>query len=484
MVRPGIVLTYLGRITILIGIAMLTCIPWSLFYQESDAAVIALAAIITIASGLFFSFFYGHREEGINYKEGFCVVTLGWVFASLFGSLPYLFTGSLVSVPDAIFETVSGFTTTGATVITDVEALSHGILFWRSLTHWLGGMGIIALFVAIMAGLGARANQLFRAEVPGPVADKVSPRIRENARFLWLTYMILSLGLFVLLACFGMGIFDAMCHTFSTMATGGFSTKNSSIAYYSSPAIQWTIILFMFLSGASFALHYRAYQKRSLRLYGRNSEFVFYSFITLVFAAIIFLSLGSPANLSQFEAHLRSSLFQVVSIITTTGYVTENYDYWPALAQGILFMAMFIGGCAGSTGGNIKPGRYLILFYRAFIELRQMVHPRAVQPVKLSGRALDDALVINVLQFFFLYIFILAVGTICLTVEDLDVFSSLTGTAACLGNIGPGFGALGPTENFALLSAVNKVILSMIMLIGRLEIYPVLLMFIPAFWRE
>lgn len=484
MIRPGIVLGYLGRITVIIGIAMLTCIPWSIYYQETDAINLALAAGITIASGLILTRIFGHNHEGINYKEGFCIVSFGWVFASIFGCLPYLMTGSLTSFADAIFETVSGFTTTGASVISDVEGLPKGVLFWRSLTHWLGGMGIIALFVAIMAGMGARANQLFRAEVPGPVSDKVSPRIRENAKVLWEVYVVLSIVLFLLLMAFGMNVFDSMCHTFGTMATGGFSTKNNSIAFYPSPAIQWTLTLFMFISGASFSLHYLVYKQRNLKLYFKNTEFIFYSFIILTAAGLITYSLGHPANLQQLEQHARDACFQVVSIVTTTGFVSVDYDRWPEFAKGIIFLMMFVGGCAGSTGGNIKPGRYLILFYRAIIELKQIVHPRAVQSLKFSGRVLDDGLVFNVLQFFFLYILILMVGTIYLTTDGVDVFSSLTGAAACLGNIGPGLGILGPTENFSFLSAGSKYVLSLLMLIGRLEIYPLLVLFIPAFWRE
>ncbi|MGI5881257.1 MAG: TrkH family potassium uptake protein, partial [Syntrophomonadaceae bacterium] len=421
------------------------------------------------------------HNHGINYREGFAIVTLGWIAASLFGTLPFIISGYIPSFADALFETVSGFTTTGASILTDVEALPKSLLFWRSLTQWLGGMGIMALFIAIIVGLGVRANQIFRAEVPGPVSNKISPRIRDTARSLWLTYVVLSGVLFLLLSAFGMDIFDSLCHTFSTMATGGFSTKNQSIGYYSSPYIQWTITLFMFLAGANFALHYMVYKEKTISQYWQDKEFKLYSFIIIVSSMITFLGI---LHISGGEEKFRAAVFQVVSIITTTGYATADFDLWAPMGKGILLLLMLVGACAGSTSGGIKVGRYLIMLQRAKIELQQMVHPKAMMPLRLGDRVITDALVINVLQFFFIYIFIVLVSTLIMNIMGLDYVSGLTAVLTCIGNIGPGFGLVGPTRNFGFLSDTAKYLLSLLMLLGRLEIYPFLILFVPQYWKE
>lgn len=479
MIRIDVVLGYLGRIVVIIGIAMLSCVGWSIYYNEEIVFSLAFAASITIASGLFLTGVFSNKDN-INYKEGFLIVSLGWVVASLFGTLPFIMSGHFTSFANALFETVSGFTTTGASVLTDIEALPKGLLFWRSITQWLGGMGIIALFVAIIAGMGARANQLFRAEVPGPISDKISPRIRENAKTLWKTYVILSLVCVLLLDIFGMNLFDAFCHTFTTMATGGFSTKNNSIAFYSSPYIQWTIIVFMFIAGCSFSLHYLAYKNRSLRLYIKNQEFCFYALIILLSSIVVALVI----NGAGLEEKIRTAMFQIVSIATTTGFASTDYGTWPSIAKALIFLVMFVGGCAGSTGGNIKPGRYLIILRRAMIELKRMVHPRAIIPLRYGGRVLSEALVINVLQFFFLWMAFLMLGTLVLSVLGMDLLSSLSASIACLGNIGPGFNLVGPTANYGFIADSGKYFLSVLMLVGRLEIYPLLVLFIPEFWKE
>ncbi len=406
--------------------------------------------------------------------------------ASIFGALPFMTTGYLPSFADAWFESMSGFTTTGASVIKDVEAWPKGLLFWRSLTQWLGGIGIIALFVAIISNIGVRANQLFKAEVPGPVSDKISPRIRETARTLWKTYAIISLLCLLTLYALGMDFFDALCHTFATMATGGFSTKNASIAFYSSPWIEWAIIFFMFAAGTNFALHYMAYKKRSLKSYIKNAEFKFYVGIILVATFLIAINLTPDAGgaIMGWEEKIRTAFFQVVSILTTTGFATADYNLWSPSAGVIILLLMFVGGCAGSTGGNIKPGRYLIILQRSVIELKKMIHPKAVIPLRYGGKVLKEDLIINVLQFFFLYIVFLVAGMTVMSMLGLDFISSLTASAACIGNIGPGFAQVGPTQNFSFVPAIGKVVLTLEMLVGRLEIYPLLVLFLPAFWRE
>lgn len=483
MVRAKVILGNLGRVILIVGIAMLSCLPWSIAYGETVTIPILEAALLTIICGLLLSLFYS-KNGPINFKEGFVLVSLAWIVVSIFGSLPYLFSGYLVSFADAFFETVSGFTTTGASVVSDVEVWPRGLLFWRSLTQWLGGMGIIALFVAIIASLGTRAKQLFKAEVPGPVSDNISPRIRDTARKLWTAYLILSAFCTMTLYAFGMDFFDALCHTFATLSSGGFSTKNTSIAFYHSPPIEWTIIIFMFIAGTNFALHFFSFKKRNPLVYWKNSEFKLYTGIIIITSLLVFLNLNSPLNSTGWGDNLRAATFQIVSILTTTGFATVDYNFWPHMAVALILIVMFIGGCSGSTGGGIKPGRYLIILIRTVIEFKKMIHPRAVLPLRFGGRFINEGLLINVLQFFFLYIILMAIGMLQLTSLGLDILSSLSAAAACLGNIGPGLGLVGPVQNFFFIPDSGKYVLSILMLVGRLEIYPILVLLLPSFWRE
>jgi len=479
VIRPMVVINYIGKIIVIIGIAMLSSVFWSFYYGEDIIWRILLASGITVCSGLLLSLI-GRNNNILNYREGFAVVTLGWIAASFFGTLPFLFSGHFLSFADAFFETVSGFTTTGASILTDIEALPKSLLYWRSLTQWLGGMGIMALFLAIIVGIGARANQIFRAEVPGPVSDKISPRVSQTAKILWLTYVVISFILLILLYAFGMDLFDAFCHTFSTMATGGFSTKNQSIAYYS-PLIQWTIIVFMFIAGTNFSLHYLAFRNRSLKGYIKNKEFLFYG--AIVIGATI-LTITCLNQIPSVEAKLRTSLFQIISILTTTGYATDDYTKWSSIGQGIILAVMFIGGSAGSTAGGIKVGRYLIMLGRVKIEINRMVHPKALIPVRFGDRILSDGLILNVLQFFFLYIILIILGTVIMGVLGLDVLSGFTAVVSCIGNIGPGFGLIGPSDNYAFIPDIGKYVLCLLMLLGRLEIYPILVLLLPEYWKK
>ena len=483
MIRLRVVFGNLGRLILIVGIAMLSCLAWSITYLESVTMPILLAAVLTIACGLLLSSFYSPNDT-INFKEGFILVSLGWVVVSLFGTLPYLFSGYLTSFADAFFETVSGFTTTGASVITDVEVWPRGLLFWRSLTQWLGGMGIISLFVAVMANLGTRAKQLFESEVPGPVSDNISPRIRETARKLWIAYVALSACCAIALCFFGMNLFDALCHTFTALSTGGFSTKNASIAFYASAQIEWTIIISMFVGGINFALHFFSFKNRNPLVYWKNAEFRLYAGIILAASLLVFLSLGGPWQSAGWGDSLRAAFFQIVSIVTTTGFATADYNFWPHTAMVLLLLMMFVGGSSGSTGGGIKPGRYLIILKRSSIELKKMVHPRGVFALQFGDRIIKEDLLLNVLQFFFLYIIFAALGMIYLTSQGLDILSSLTAAASCLGNIGPGMNLVGPLQNYAFISDSSKYVLSVLMLVGRLEIYPLLVLFLPAFWQE
>lgn len=478
MVRPEVVLNYIGKIIVFIGIAMLALVICALIYGENTLIQLLLSAVITLALGGALSWF-ARNNQSINYRETFAVVGLSWIAASLVGSLPFILTG-YASVADAVFETVSGFTTTGATIFSDVEALPHSLLFWRSLTHWLGGMGIIVLFVSIIGGIGVRANQLFRAEVTGPVSDKLSPRIRETARFLWITYVFFTVVLTILLLVLGMDLFDALCHAFGTVSTGGFSTKNQSIAYWDSALIQWTITLFMFLCGASFSLHYQVFARKSLKQYLLDGEFRLYSLIIL---AATFTGVFGITQANGVEEHLRASAFQVVSIITTTGFASMDFDQWTPLSKTVLLILMLIGGCAGSTAGGIKVIRHLIALERVKIEIKHLLHPRATISQKFGDRFIDDSLVINVLQFIFFYGMLAMLGTLAMTALGLDLVSGFTASASCLGNIGPGFGSIGPMVNYGFIPDLGKYLLSLLMLLGRLEIYTLILLFYPDYWR-
>ncbi|NLJ73073.1 MAG: TrkH family potassium uptake protein [Syntrophomonadaceae bacterium] len=479
MVRSEVILNNIGKIIVIIGFAMLSTVFIAFYYKEDVFSGLLLVALLTLVTGIVLGIINKHNYI-LNYREGFAIVGIGWIVASIFGSLPYLVSTQVLSYADAFFETVSGFSTTGATIFSDVESLPKSILFWRSLTQWLGGMGIMALFVAIIVGMGVRANQIFKNEIPGPIANKISPRIKDTAKFLWLTYVVISIILFIILYVLGMDIFDALCHTFSTMATGGFSTKNASMGFYS-PAIQWVIILFMFIGGTNFSLHYLAYKRFSFKGYFENKEFNFYLIIIIIATVLSMVGLANYYNIGD---NIRNSLFQVVSIITTTGFTTGNYVTWSSLNHVIILSLMFMGACAGSTSGNIKVGRYLIMLQRAKIELRYMIHPRALFPQRYGDKVLSDALIINVLQFFFVYIMIIIAGTIIMGALGLDLLTSFTATASCMGNVGPAFGLVGPANNYAFLPSIGKYVLAIIMLLGRLEIFPLLILFMPDYWKK
>ncbi|MDD4146651.1 MAG: TrkH family potassium uptake protein [Clostridia bacterium] len=473
----------LSIIIMLIGLAMVFPLLWSLYYGDFDFYALLLSSSLTFLVGLI-----GYKKTKLegNFlnKEVFCIVTLGWLLASFFGSLPYLFAGVFSSFADAFFETMSGFTTTGATVLTDIEALPHGILFWRSLTHWLGGMGIIVLFVALFPSVGIGGMQMFQAEAPGgSLAKKLKPRISETAKILWSIYLIMTMVETALLYVLGMPFFDALCHTFGTVATGGFSTKNASIGYYNNVGIQWVITIFMFLAGANFALYYQVFRTKKLEVYARNSEFKLYSFFVVL--AIFLVTCGIyPGGGNALGESIRQAAFQVVSIITTTGYGTADFAQWPYFTQTILVVLMFIGGCAGSTGGAIKVARLLVLIKEAKLELQRTLHPRAILDLKIDGKSISQENVVNILQFFFLYLVIVSLGTIFMTLGGLDLVTAFTSVVTTLGNVGPGLAMAGPTQNYSFLPAAGKYFLSFLMFLGRLELYTVLVLFLPSFWRK
>jgi trk system potassium uptake protein TrkH len=440
-----------------------------------------ISAALTLVFG-FVAFKSTTFDHDLRPKEGFAVVTFGWLFFSMFGALPFILSGSIPSFTNAFFETMSGFTTTGATTLTDIEVVPHGILFWRSLTHWIGGMGIIVLSLAILPFLGVGGMQLFKAEVPGPVADRLTPRITETAKILWVVYVAFTAVETALLMLGGMTLFDALCHAFGTLATGGYSTQNASIGAYGSAYIDYVVIFFMLAAGTNFTLHYR-FLKGDFKAYFRNQEFVF--FISLVGVATLLIGIDTYIHLyKNILESLQKSLFQVASILTTTGYGTADYEQWSFSSQFILFTLMFFGGCAGSTGGGIKMVRIQLLAKFVFSEITRLIHPHAVVPVRMGNAAVPREVVANVVGFFILYVLIFVFGVFIMSSMGLDMPTSFGSVAATLGNIGPGLGGVGPTDNYAQIPAVGKWFLSLLMLMGRLEIYTVIILLSPSFWKK
>lgn len=420
-------------------------------------------------------------SKSVSKKEGYIVVTSSWILISLFGSLPFFLSGYFPSFTDAFFETISGFTTTGASILKDIESLPKGLLFWRSLTHWIGGMGIIVLSLAILPLLGIGGMQLFVAESPGPTFDKIHPKVKETAKRLWAIYVLLTIIETGLLMAGNMPFFDAICHAFATMATGGFSTQNASISNYSS-YIQYIVILFMILAGTNFSLHFYLLSGRP-KLAWKNEEFRFY--LLIIFVATLIISLGLVLNFEMTtEKAFRDALFQVVSIVTTTGFVTANYLIWPPAFWIILFMLFFVGGSAGSTGGGVKVTRVILLIKNSLLELKRLVHPNAIIPVRLNDKPVPQNIVFVVMSFFLMYISFFALGVIVLAGMGIDFTSAIGASASALGNIGPALGNLGPIDNYSQLPDPAKWVLTFLMLLGRLELFTVLIVFSPSFWRK
>jgi len=471
----------LGALFLFLAVTLLFPIIVSLIYSESDLVPFLLTTAISIVLGLvlFFSF---KTDYEIKFKEGFALVTLSWVGFALVGALPFYLSGYIPSFTDAFFETMSGFTTTGASILTDIEILPHGLLFWRSFTHWLGGMGIILLSLAILPFLGVGGMQLYKAEVPGPEHDRITPRIKETAKILWEVYLLFSIIEIILLKLAGMEWFDSICHTFGTMATGGFSTKNASIGHYDSGLIDFIIILFMIIAGINFSLHFRAL-KGNFKIYWRDSEVKFFFGLITFGLVIIFVDLVLVHDYSIGKA-IQKGLFQTVSILTTTGYGTDDYEAWSASGQVILFLFMFLGGCAGSTGGGMKIIRALIVLKSGLNELKKLIHPNAVLPVRINKKAIPSDIVTNVGGFFILFISLFVLGVIVMSILGMDFISAIGSVAATMGNIGPGLGAVGPTDNYAQVSDLGKWFLSFLMLAGRLEIYTVIVLLTPVFWKK
>lgn len=477
------VASVVGLLLAFVGLSMLSAAGVSLIYRDGAALPLLLAALVTSAVG--FATYRGTGVEGeISLRDGYAIVTFAWVTTGVFGALPYLFTGVLDSFWGAVFESMSGFTTTGATVFTDIEALPEGILFWRALTHWLGGMGIIVLAVAILPYLGVGGMQLFKAEVPGPTPERLRPRITQTAKLLWLVYLGLTLAQILLYLPGGMSLFDAVTHTFATLATGGFSTKNASLGHFQSPYIQYVTILFMYLAGVNFTLHFRAATGRLDYL--RDVEWRFFTGVilgaTVILVAVNLIS--GTYGATEVEATVRDSLFAAVSLTTTTGFVTADFEGWANGTQMVLFALLFVGGMAGSTGGGVKAVRVLLLLKQSGMELRKHLHPRAVLLARVGRHVVPEHVLANVIGFVILYLLLLLAGAVALGFLGIDPLTALGASAATVGNIGPGLAMVGATDNYGWMSGPALAILSFLMVVGRLEIYTVLLLFLPETWKR
>ncbi len=472
----------LGALAAAIGICTATAVPWSLYYRDGVYHVfLILAALYVFGGGAIYRVF---RDSDAEYglRDGFAIVTFGWLLSGLLGAVPYILTGVLPSFFDALFESVSGFTTTGATVITDIDELAPSVLYWRSLTHWLGGMGIIVLGVAILPLLGVGGMAMFKAEVPSPVMDKVKPTVAETAKSLWRVYVVLTVIETVLLLVAGMSFFDSVCHTFGTLATGGFSTKNLSIGYYDSVWIHVIIIVFMMAAGINFTLHYQALQGQP-KAYLHSFELRLY--IAVFVIATVFITANIFGNnYDTLSDSVVAAAFQSAAIMTTTGYGTADWEQWPWACQWLLLCLMFMGGCAGSTGGGMKCMRLIIVGKHVLRELRLLIHPRAVIHVKIDKKVIQPPIINSVLAFIGLFIATWTASTLLLVIMDIDVITAVGATTATLSNIGPGLNMVGAADTYAWVPLSGKILLIFNMLAGRLELYTVFVLMVPDFWRN
>jgi trk system potassium uptake protein TrkH len=461
-------------------------IPGVFMHNDSGWKALLISGVASILSGALMYFYSKDNDKTVGKRDGFLIVSVGWFFLSLSGCLPYLISGAIPEFSSALFETVSGYTTTGASVLNDIESVSPSILTWRSITHWIGGMGIIVLTVAILPILGIGGMQLFSAEAPGVTTDKLHPRITDTAKRLWIIYVGMTIAEALLLRLAGMTWFDAVNHSMATVSTGGFSTKNANIAAYESPWIHYIIIFFMFLAGVNFALTYWGLKGRLDKIY-KNEEFRFYLGMTIFITLVTTFVLMFNANVDwSLEQSFRISLFQVVAFITTTGFVTADLTNIEGafILKAIFFFLLFMGGSAGSTAGGIKIVRHLVIFKNSWLEFKRLLHPSGIIPVRYNENSVHGRITFNVMAFIIIYLMIFGFGSLVMSLNGLDFETAIGAVATSLGNVGPAIGGVCPVCNFSGISAFGKLFLSLIMLIGRLEIFTVLILFTPFFWKR
>lgn len=475
------VLRSLGILLICEAVSMLPSLFVSILYDGYDTEAFIYSIVFTLVVGLIFSSIRP-KNDTIYSRDGFAIVAVGWIVASVFGALPFIISGTIPSFIDSFFETCSGFTTTGASILKQVEGLPKGILFWRSFTHWVGGMGIIVLTLAILPSVGAGSLHMMKAESPGPNPGKLVPKVGQTAKILYLIYIGITLVEVILLCIAGVPLFDSLVHTFGTVGTGGFSSMNASVGAYNNVFAEIIISIFMVMCGANFTLYYHLLNGNVKEVF-KDEELRLYLWV--IATAIILITINIYGNnFDSIGQSLRHASFQVASIITTTGYASTDFDKWPMFSKTILILLMFIGGCAGSTGGAIKNIRFLLLAKTMRRELLQIIHPKAFYTVKLGRKNVEEKTLTEVMAFFFMYMLILFAAMIIVSLDNKDFATTFSAVAATLGNIGPGISIVGPMGNYAELSDLSKITLSFCMIIGRLEIYPILLLLVPSFWKK
>lgn len=471
----------LGMVLCIEGMCMFPSLAVSLIYKQSDSGAFLISISILLLAGLLMTRIRAVTKH-IYARDGFAMVALGWILISVFGAMPFIVSGAIPSFVDAFFEAVSGFTTTGSSILKDVEVLPKGIVFWRSFTHWIGGMGVLVLTLAILPSAGANTIHIMKAETTGPNPGKIVPKMGQTAKILYIIYMVLTAINIVFLLVGGMPLYDSLIHAFGTAGTGGFSSKNLSVGAYGSVYFEIVITVFMLLFGVNFALYYQAI-RGNLKSIIKDEEFRFYA--GTVLAAIILIAFNiNGKNVGSIWEGLRYSSFQVASVITTTGYATTDFNLWPVFSKAILLLLMVIGASAGSTGGGIKCIRILLLFKVIRREIAKIIHPRSVYTVKIGGRAVEEDTLSGVMAFFFLYMAIFAASTLVVAIDGKDLVTTISAVLSCIGNIGPGLELVGPLGNFSGFSVLSKVVLSLCMLLGRIEIYPILLLLTPSFWKR
>ncbi len=467
------------------GIAMLSAIPFSLYYKSGDDQALLISGIGCILTGfLIWQFTRKRSKPELKKRDGYLVVAAGWICMTLVGAVPYVMHGAIPDYTDAFFETMSGFTTTGASILgTEIETLPKGLHFWRAMTHWIGGMGIIVLTIAILPLLGIGGMQLYVAEVPGPTPDKLTPRIKETAKRLWIIYVSLTIGQTIMLMIGNMSFYEALCHAMATVSTGGFSTRQASMGAFSAYH-QYVVIIFMFIAGTNFALTYYAFSGKPRKLW-QNEEFRWYLYVTVALIFVVAITIYFIRDYSMEEA-FRASAFQVIAIITTTGFGTEDFTAWGPFLLVLFFVLMFSGACAGSTSGGLKFVRSIVVIKNSYLELKRQIHPKAILPVRFNGKSVPQEVVSNMLAFYLIFVIIFVLGIFVMSSLGLDFSTSLGSVAATLGNIGPGIGNVGPgdAQNFAQIPRTGKWVLSFLMLLGRLELFTILILFTPFYWRE
>ena len=482
MINFRFIANLMGKLLMVESAFLLLCTGVALLYGESDVMAFFYTTLITAVAGFMMTHFIKTKDRILAKKDGYFTVTMVWIVFSLFGCLPYIFGQTIPSFADAFFETMSGFTTTGSSILNDIDSLPHATLFWRSLTQWLGGLGIIMLFIAILPSLGIEGRDLYVAETTGPTHSKISFTFTASARQMWIVYTSLTLLQTFLLMFGGMDFFDGICHSFTTMATGGFSTKQDSIAYWDSAYIQYVIIVFMLMAGTNFGLLFTAIRGNWRKLL-RDNEFQFYFLIALLASVIIGLGLYYH-QWAGLEKSMRDAAFQVVTLMTTTGFATADYLLWPPFVCLILFLLFFIGSSAGSTAGGMKVIRVYMLFKNSFIELKRIIHPNGIINVKYNGKTVHPNIMTGIMGFSILYMIVFVIGTIIMTLCTENIITASSAVITAMSNVGPAFGSLGPMDSFAPLNDFAKLFLAFLMLVGRLEILTVMVLFTRGFWKR